>query len=379
MADAIRRIAIVIPNLGLGGLERLMIVLAREWVALGWQVDFVLMRREGPLLEALPASSCNVIELGVDKLRQVAAPLSRYLRETRPTATILAMWPLTVIGTWAWLRAGRPGHLVVSEHTNLKQLPEYASFWKRYLLRLSIAVFYRLADRCIAVSHGVADSMASAGYLRRNTIDVIHNAAAYRFADGFRLPPDGESPFADVASKRILAVGTLKEEKDYPTLLHAFQRVSSCMRARLTIVGDGPLRVEIEQLIRTLNLGDHVDLVGSVMEPAPWFRCADLFVLSSRYEGFGNVIVEALQWGVPVVSTDCPSGPAEILDDGRYGRLVPVGDVVALANAMIAVLGEKTDRDALEARARVFSPRPVALRYLTVMFPQEAAMAPDNV
>lgn len=368
MARESRRISILVPDLRLGGLERLMTVLANEWVALGWQVDVVMLQREGVLIDSLP-ESCRIINLHVTKLRKAASPFAAYLRENRPHVTILAMWPLTVIGTWAWLRAGRPGCVGVSEHANLKELPEYAQFLKKWLMKFSIGIFHRIATRRIAVSEGVADSMAAVGLLSRRTIDVIYNPAAYRYAEGFELRPNPLPTCAATSAKRILAVGTLKAQKDYPTLLAAFSQLAADNDVQLTILGDGPMRSSVEDLIAKLSLQERVHLIGGVPDPTSWFRSADLFVLSSRFEGFGNVIVEALQWGIPVVSTDCPSGPREILENGRYGKLVPVGNAEALAEAMAASLLETPDRALLEARARDFSPRPIALQYLSVMLP----------
>ena len=163
-------------------------------------------------------------------------------------------------------------------------------------------------------------------------------------------------------------MGTLKEQKDHRTLIRAFARLSRDFNAKLTILGEGPLRAGLESLIAELGLQSRVSMPGFVVDPYPWLRSADLFVLSSQYEGFGNVIVEALECGVPVVSTDCPSGPAEILENGRYGRLVPVDDVVALATAMSASLAELHDREKLMKRATAFSVRNISDQYLSYFF-----------
>ena len=140
------------------------------------------------------------------------------------------------------------------------------------------------------------------------------------------------------------------------------------------ILGEGDLRPAMERQIAELGLQDRVALPGFFQDPYPWFRSADLFVLSSDWEGFGNVIVEALECGVPVVSTDCPSGPAEILENGRYGRLVPVGDVDALANAIIVTLHETPDRQALMNRAKDFSVDKISDEYLSYFRSQGAAV-----
>jgi glycosyltransferase involved in cell wall biosynthesis len=146
--------------------------------------------------------------------------------------------------------------------------------------------------------------------------------------------------------------------------LRAFARIPRSLNAKLTILGEGLLRAELEVLIHQLGLQDRVTLPGFTIDPSHWYHSADLFVLSSSWEGFGNVIVEALECGVPVVSTDCLSGPAEILANGRYGRLVPVGDATALAAAIQASLLESHDQDALRRRAQDFAVPRIADQYL---------------
>jgi glycosyltransferase involved in cell wall biosynthesis len=159
-------------------------------------------------------------------------------------------------------------------------------------------------------------------------------------------------------------VGTLKAPKDHATLIRAFALLPESLSAKLIILGEGQLRGELEDLIRELGLQDKVHLPGFMIDPSPWFRSADLFVLSSLYEGFGNVIVEALECGVPVVSTDCPSGPAEILDHGRIGKLVPIRDQESLSRAMTASYFEEHDRRVLMDRAKDFSIERISVQYL---------------
>jgi len=173
----------------------------------------------------------------------------------------------------------------------------------------------------------------------------------------------------------VLSVGTLKRAKDYPTLLRAFAALPRSLHAKLTILGEGGLRSQLEAQVAELGLEGRVAMPGFVLDPYPWFRTADLLVLSSESEGFGNVLVEALECGVPVVSTNCPGGPREILEGGRHGRLVPVGDSQALADAMAATLTAPVDRERLIARARDFSAERIAEQYLETLFPHEAIPA----
>ena len=150
-------------------------------------------------------------------------------------------------------------------------------------------------------------------------------------------------------------------------MIKAFAALPDDISAKLVILGEGPLRQELLALIEQLDLGERVLMPGFTTDPYPWFRSADLFVLSSRWEGFGNVIVEAMECGVPVISTNCPSGPAEIFEDGRYGTLVPVQDPVAMAAAMVNSLNATHEREALMRRAQDFSVRKISDQYLAYM------------
>jgi glycosyltransferase involved in cell wall biosynthesis len=166
----------------------------------------------------------------------------------------------------------------------------------------------------------------------------------------------------------LLAVGTLKAVKRHDLLVRAFARMPRA-DATLCILGEGQERAGLETLIGSLGLQDRVLLAGYQADPAPWYAHADLFVLSSDHEGFGNVLVEALEHGLPVVSTNCPTGPHEILEDGKYGRLVPVGDVDALARAMDKALSANHDREQLKRRALDFSVEKAADAYLDLLLP----------
>ncbi len=185
-----------------------------------------------------------------------------------------------------------------------------------------------------------------------------------------------EAAWEGYRGARIMTVGRLKRVKNHALLIRAFAKVSEIQPARLMIVGDGELRDELEALIAELGLGGKVVLPGFVNDPTPLYRSADLFVLSSNYEGFGNVIVEAMACGVPVVSTDCPAGPSEILENGRFGTLVPVGDVDALASAMMSALQTGHDPEVLKRRAAAFAPEVAASKYLDLLFPSPEPRMP---
>jgi glycosyltransferase involved in cell wall biosynthesis len=168
----------------------------------------------------------------------------------------------------------------------------------------------------------------------------------------------------------ILSVGRLSAEKDYPTLLRAFALLQNQVPARLILLGEGGQRAGLERLASELGIGATVSLPGFVRNPFAYMARARVFVLSSLFEGFGNVLVEALACGCQVVSTHCPGGPGEILDRGRYGRLVPVGDHAALARAILEAIAEPMDTEALRRRADDFSVERAARRHLDALFPE---------
>lgn len=360
-----RKIAVFLPDLRAGGAERMRVQMAREWLARGVAVDFVLCEPQGELMAQLPTGA-TVVDLRAARVRSSLLPLMRYLRHGRPGALVAAMWPLTVVAPVAARLTCFDGTVVVSEHEPLGIAYSGRGDLHRLGLRASMALGYRLADVRIGVSSGVADDMAKLASMPRDRVRVVHNPAASRKG---RTRQSRPGPLTDVQSRLILTVGTLKRVKRHDVLLDAFARIAPATDATLCILGEGQDRVELETQVSRLGLQGRVLLPGYASDPNPWYAHADLFVLSSDHEGFGNVIVEAFEHGVPVVSTDCPSGPREILQDGKHGTLVPVGDVDALARAMQGALQSTHDHAALQARARDFAVDKIADEYLDHLLP----------
>lgn len=370
MQVATQFISIGLPDLRGGGAERLHINLANAWIRLGYRVEFILMRDQGELKGLLPAGA-TMHELGVDRIRSAMLPLRRYLRQRRPDVTLVAMWPLTSVAVVAWVLAGRIGRLLLSDHNQLSIdcIEELGT--SPWMLKHSLHLTYPLATGIIAVSKGVKADLCELGDLKPESVNVIYNPAA------IETLPSGADPELRVRlwgsgnGFSILAVGTLKTQKDHATLLRAMALLPDSLAARLVILGDGPLRDDLVALCEELGLGSRVRFAGFVTDPTDWLRTADLFVLSSRWEGFANVIVEALSFGVPVVSTNCRSGPSEILKDGRYGTLVPVRDPTGMAKAIVEGSGQWWDRELLVSRSRDFAVNKIARQYLRYMDIQE--------
>lgn len=359
------KIAVLLPDLRPGGAERVHLQLARQWQSEGICVDFVLRVARGELLGEIPAGA-RVVELNAARVRNSLWPLVRYLRTERPDALLAAMWPLTVIAPVAARLAGFQGRVVVSEHAPQSLAYAHRGRGHSILMRASMRLGYRLASGCVGVSSGVADDMARLAGMPRDRINVIHNPAAVGGADGPRPARPVGLGISD--GPIILSVGTLKPVKRHDVLIRAFAQ-AAIPGAELHILGEGEQRAVLESLVSSLGLHGRVFLQGFQANTAPWYANADLFVLSSDHEGFGNVIVEALEHGTPVVSTDCPSGPREILANGRFGRLVPVNDFQQLALAMREALAESHDVEALRSRARDFGVQKASAEYLGLLLP----------
>ena len=355
------RIALLLPTLNMGGAERVAITLAGFFRDAGYAVDFVLLSDEGELRREAPDGS-RIIGLGGVRFRGAYGPLVRYFREARPEAVLVFMWPLTVIALLAHRRAGLPGRIVISEHNTISVEQRRRGIWMYLLVRLTTALSYRAADARVCVSRGVAEDVARTSGLPRAAFVVIENP----------VPPIDEG-VADEAvwtvppGRRILTVGRLAEQKNHALLVRAFAQLSDLGGAQLVILGEGPLRQATEKLIGELGLESRVLLPGATPFPQAYYATADLFALSSDYEGFGMVLIEALGHGLAVVSTDCPSGPAEIITDRSLGTLVPCGDVVELAAAMRDALGRRHDPAPARRRYDDFSVARIGPRYLDVL------------
>lgn len=357
-----KRLALLIPDLRMGGAEQVALRLMQDWVRDGHEVDLVLLSASGELLPLVPPS-VQVFDLKAPRIRAAIRPLVAYLKDRRPDAVQASMWPVTILAIIAGRLARSRARVLVSEHITLSR--QYADLGRLGWLSLkaSIRLFYPRADARVAVSNGAANDLAKLSGIDRESIAVIYNPVQELSGS---VPTKIDALWGD-AKSRILSVGRLKAQKNQRLLIEAFARLPVERRARLMLLGDGPELGDLQELARRLGVDGQVIFRSSDINPGPYYRSADLFVLSSDYEGFGLVIVEALLSGLPVVSTDCESGPREILGDGEYGALVPCGDAAALAAAVEAALDAPVDEDRQRARGRLFSGADSAQRYLDLM------------
>jgi glycosyltransferase involved in cell wall biosynthesis len=391
-----RHIAIFMYQLTGGGAQRRALVLANALASRGHQVDFVLVSSQTRFRDKLSPAVRLLCLDGPDwgrlhtRLHRLLPyrwvrvylgifPLIRYLRREQPVVVLSAANRVTLASVLAWRLAGRPMPLILRASNyplaNLDLWPPLQRLVRLYLRWLANRI-YPQADAVIAVSDGIAEAIKRLTGLPRERIATIYNPVVDAALLEKASEPVDHPWFTSGEPPVILSVGRFRIQKDFPTLIRAFALLRRARPARLIILGDGTRRRALEALVDRLGIGGDVALPGYAENPLPWMRQASVFVLCSAWEGLPGVLIEALAAGCPIVSTDCPSGPAEILDRGAYGPLVPIRDPQALSQAILAVLENPPDRDRLRQRAALFSVDVAVAKYVTVF---EACIARRQV
>lgn len=331
------RVAFFIGSFGGGGIERITAHLAHSFVKMGVKVDLILNRNESTHLWRMP-SETRVIDLHAPNLYMSLPGLVRYIKQERPNALLASDHYLNEIALLSKRISGVPLHLVVAEHNQLSKTARNATKLKGRLTPIFTRFLYPWADGIVAVSNGVAQDLARTASLPLESIQTIYNPVINPEMLANAKESLEHPWFASEEVPVILGVGKLEQQKDFPNLIRAFAKVRQVKSARLVILGWGPDRPELEALIQNLGLQDDVDLPGYVQNPYAYMARSAVFALSSAWEGLPTVLIEAMALGTPVVSTDCESGPSEILADGKYGYLTPVADSEALADSILQVL-----------------------------------------
>lgn len=365
------KICILLPSLVGGGAEKLHILLAKEWIKHGNKVSFLILddhKVAGTLKSTIPEECCIDV-IGEKKIRKTLMPIKRYLQKSKFDIFLVPMWPMTIIAVLASFLSKSRSKIIISDHTNLTASRSSELKVSLLVLRLTIAIFYRFADAIIAVSIGVKEDISKLGLLNKQPISVVYNPPAL-------ISPRKKStdyPPIKLGWKpkfqyKILGVGSLIKQKNFFNLIKAFSLLPKPIKdnSQLIILGEGIERDNLEKLIEELALKDQIFLPGFIIDPRPWFSSADLFVLSSDWEGFGIVLVEAMQSKLPIVSTNCNSGPAEILNNGEYGHLVPCNNPRALSEAICESLVKDHDLEKLFSRSLDFSLEKSSQDYLKI-------------
>ena len=336
-----KKVTFFLSSLRGGGAERVMLTLINELASSGFEVTLVLLRAEGPYLTDVHTSVVT-IDIGTSRALFSLYFMIRYFRKHKPTVVVSALPHINIVTCWAQRLSRIESKIIITEHNTLSSSVKNATTRKGRWLPVFMRLTYPLADTIIAVSKGVADDLSTVLKLPRNQINGIYNPVVSE-----QLKHNAEKPVDHpwLKSKTIpvvLGVGRLTEAKNFGALIHAFSIVTANIPARLIILGEGSQRSTLEAIVHQLNLVDKVDLPGFAENPYPYMKRSSLFVLSSIWEGLPTVLIEALSCGTKVVSTDCPSGPREILENGKWGTLVPIDDVKELANAMINSIKERS-------------------------------------
>jgi glycosyltransferase involved in cell wall biosynthesis len=406
-------VAIYVENLDGGGVQAMRLRIARELVSRGRRVELLVGEAKGALADQVPAGvavtelavvsrlasaggalrgrngsrwpvlSATLLGRDADAALRHLLPLVRYLDEMRPRALLAATPYRNLEALLARRVARRPVRVVVSEHNDLRHghpLGEGRGLARLAALQRSL---YPTADAVVVVSQGVAEDVAARSGLPIERIKIVYNPAVTPEIETQSAAPVPHPWLAGDGPPVVLAVGRLGAAKDFPMLIRAFTLLRGRRQSRLLILGKDkdPRKTEkriadYRALAAGLGVAADVDFPGFSANPFAWMARAAVLAVSSRHEGFCNVIAEALACGCPVVSTDCASGPAEILDGGRFGRLVPVGDEDAMADALEATLAVRPAPDLLRGRARMFSLERAVDRYEGLLFgPANRAVA----
>lgn len=345
------QVALFLRNLNGGGVERIMLNVACGMAQQGVQVDLVLIKAEGIFLPQVPPS-VGIVDLQtkeIDKNRSFKFPTSLqsttslpkligYLKNKRPAALLSAGHYPNEIAILAKHIARVPTRVVVSEHTTLSVEALGVEQVSSRVAPLAARLFYPWADEIVTVSRGVAEDLSSISGLPLKGMRTIYNPVITPALKEQAEAPLNHPWFAEGEPSVILGMGRFVAQKDFPTLIRAFAKVRQVKPVRLMMLGSGREQKKLEALSRELGVEQDIAWVGFVNNPFPYMKRASLFVLSSAWEGLPTVLIEALALGLNVVSTNCESGPAEILDNGKYGDLVPVGDADAMAQAILKVL-----------------------------------------
>jgi len=336
------RLAIFAPSMAQGGAERGALKLAEGLTRRGFEVDLVLAAAEGPRLPEV-SRDVRIVDLRARRVLTSLPGLIAYLRREEPLALISYLDHSNVVALTACRLVRYRGRVVVVEQNTLSEAAKHGKSRRDRLMPRIVRVVYPRADYVVGVSSGVVDDLARFTSLPAEKLKVVFNPIVTPDLKERAKEPVEHPWFAD-GSKVFVAVGRLRPQKDFRTLLQAFSRVRAARPARLIVLGEGPERSELEELARELGIADDVSLPGSVENPYAYLSRAVAFVLSSRWEGLPTVLIEALACGLPVIATDCPSGPREILAGGRYGKLVGVNAVEDLAAAMNEALDGRLAR-----------------------------------
>jgi glycosyltransferase involved in cell wall biosynthesis len=360
------QIAFFVPFSFGRGVERVNVTLAQALAARGIDVDVVVARGNGPYFGELNGKA-RLVDLAVGRTLASLMPLARYLKLERPSVMISAPDSGSIVALLARRLARVETRMVTVTHAVLSRSLKRKPGWYRRAFPHLLRRLYATADAIVAVSDWVADDLAEMARLPRSRIEVIPNPVVHDGLLAQTCDGAGHPWLQSRSAPVILSVGRLNGEKNYGDLLRAFARLRRERQAHLIILGEGTERAGLVGLAAELGVADDVSLPGFVSNPYGYMARANLLALSSNYEALPTVLIEALACGCPIVATDSPGGVREILDGGRWGRLVPLGDHEAMKDAILRTLDDPPKPERLRRRAMEFHVDRVVDRYLRVL------------
>ncbi len=374
-----RTLALFLPTLTGGGAERVMVTLAGGLAELGHDVELVVGTAQGPLVGEV-APDVRIVELHATNMLAAVLPLARYLRRRRPDALLATLRNANLAAVAARSLAGSPRVLVLREANTLSAPLRRRGSPKLAAYRRLMRALYPAATHVVANSAGSASDLADVTGLPRDRVEVIPNPVDVAGIESRAAAPASPAPpFGNgERAARLVAIGRLTEQKGFDVLIDAFADLAHRRAATLSILGEGEDRDALRARAERLGVGDRVWMPGFVANPYPHLRVAHAFVLASRWEGAPNVVSEALALGVPVVATDCPHGPRELLRGGDLGALVPVDDAPALAAAIERTLDAPPDPGPLRHAVHDQRAANVVRRYEGLLTPEGATPAPTE-
>ncbi len=371
------RIAIFITDLTGGGAERNMVNLATGISALGYDVDLVVAARRGVYLNDLDAR-VRLVDLHAPHVMLATNKLAAYLRRERPTALLSALNQPNVVAVLAGRQAQVGTRIVISIRNTLSVEAKNPHSLQMRLMPLFARRYFPKADGIVTVSEGAADDLATFLGIPRDRIEAIGNPVVTPTLLAHSADQVDHPWFAENAPPVIIGVGRLTYQKNFELLLKGFAIVSKRAEARLMILGEGEDRPKLLALAQRLGIDDKLELPGFVPNPSAYLARARLFVLTSHFEGLPTVLIESLAVGTPVVSTDCPSGPREILKGGQYGTLLQSNDAEELAAAIVAELAKPKEPPPSEAWLP-YEQASVTRRYLNALLPANQAAGSQQI
>lgn len=363
--NRVQHIAIVLGSLRTGGAERAALHLANEFAQRGLRTDLVLVNAEGEFL-SLVHPAVRLVDLHSDRTRFAAPALRQYLEKNTPQVLLVLQThvQILVLRTLRKMRKDIP--VILNEHSTFSKNIKGFSV-KNFVQRALAAASFRRAAAVITVSQGTAKDFSGNFPSLKKRIHVINNPVLTKEFEVRTKEPCEHPFFRDSSIPVVVSAGRLVASKDYRTLLEAVSLVRKEKRVRLIVLGEGEERSKLLQYAERLDMKDDFSLPGYVSNPLAYMSAAALFAMSSTHEGLPFVLVEALACGCPIVSTDCPSGPSEILLEGKLGLLVPLKDPERMAAALLASLAAPGDAGLRISRAREFTVEKSASAYLDVM------------